>query len=131
MAEPLTIEQQVLSNSQATIVQLSLRIGDRIITTSGTSKRCRGDSNDPAIALSLAYGRAFQSLGQRLEHLGNRMVERMDAAHTAAERPVRRRPSRQTISTNGPSRNGDMARVLDHVRRQEGSHVAKAGAPVN
>lgn len=63
---------------EATITKVAFVIDDVEIIVSGTSKRTPGDKDNPEAAILLAYGRAFETLGRKLQKKGNGLVKHAD-----------------------------------------------------
>ena len=84
----------ITSTSEATIVTLRafVPVGDRdqVFEAHGTSKRDPHDKHNPEVATKLAYGRALESLGRKLQKQGNGLVKCIDDNNRANKKRKKR-----------------------------------------
>lgn len=70
-----------LGSRDATVSQITvvLETGERLVfEATGTSKRDPQDEDDPEVAVLLAYGRAFETLGKKMQKRANGLTKHND-----------------------------------------------------
>lgn len=76
-------------NREATIAQVNLCLDlNNEFIAEGVSKRDPIDEHDPEIAVLLAYGRAFEQLGKKLQKKANSLTKHKDDVRSYKEKQL-------------------------------------------
>lgn len=92
-----------ITNRDATIAHVDFDIDEGSFEAEGTSKRDPIDDHDPEVAVLLAYGRAFEALGKKMQKRAQSLTKHADDVRAYKEKQKTKTPAPAKAATKKPS----------------------------